>query len=147
MIRKGQIKDIEEIYNLSKTLETTFKKETLAEYINSKETNYIFVVELEKIVGFIIVWENDFNGQIIDLVVEENFQNKGYGKMLLNQGIEFLKAKGVKTISLEVAQKNFKAKKLYESCGFKMVKTIKNYYQNDDGLLYVRSLESENISN
>lgn len=141
MIKYAELNNVSFIYELSKrNLRTSFKKETLKQYIKEKLTYHVFICEDKEPVGFIIVWESDTFGQIIDLVVKENKRSLGYGEKLMLKAIRFLTEKGVKTLSLEVSIENHNAIKLYEKLGFKKEKIIKNYYNNVDGLLYVRSL-------
>lgn len=141
MIRKATLNDVSFIYKLSKeNLESIFKKETLEDYIIEDETNHIFVYEKDELIGFIIIWESDEYGQIIDLVVKDDDRRKGYGKDLIEYSIDYLKSINVKSLSLEVSENNKRAIKLYKKMGFKKERILKNYYKNSNGFLYVRSL-------
>lgn len=55
------------------------------------------------------------------IIVNEKYQGQGYGKKLLNFGINYYQSRGVKNISLGVADWNVKAVKLYEKAGFTSV--------------------------
>lgn len=139
MIRYATLNDLDFIYELSKkTFETSFSKETLKEYIEARETFHVFVSEEDELIGFIILWVSDIYSQLIDVVVNENSRGKGYGKNLLEFAFNFLIKTSVKSLSLEVSQSNKNAIKLYESCGFRKEKTLKNYYKKADALLYIK---------
>lgn len=141
MIRQANEKDLDEIILLSKaTLNNSFSKENLQSIIKEKETYHLFVIGEEVIYGFIILWISEENSQIIDFAINLKNRRLGYGKKLLNYSIDFLKDKNVKLISLEVRETNHNAIKLYELFDFKIIKTINNYYKNENGLLMMRSL-------
>lgn len=142
MIRYAKVEDVNFIYKLSKeNLATSFTKETLIDYIKQKQTYHVFVCEEEDLIGFIILWESDQYGQIIDLVIRENKRSLGYGKMMIEKSFDFFLSKNVKSLTLEVSVNNDKAIKLYEKMGFMKEKVIHNYYDNVDGILYVRRFE------
>lgn len=68
--------------------------------------------------GYHTLWE---------IMIDEKFQNKGYGKQAVLLGIEFLKNKfGVKEIYLSVDCDNAAARHLYESVGFQPASIIEN---------------------
>ena len=142
MIRKATLNDVDFIHTMSKeNLDSTFTKETLKSYIETDQTYHVFCIEKTELIGYIIVWESATYGQIIDLVIQPNYQNKGYGQKLLTYAIDYFIKIGVNIISLEVKVSNAHAIKLYEKAGFKKDHVIKNYYQTEDGYFYVRRLD------
>ena len=52
------------------------------------------------------------------LLIDRRFQGRGYGKILLQFGIDYLKAHGAKELSIGVNRRNPVARRLYESVGF-----------------------------
>lgn len=65
----------------------------------------------------------------------QEFQGRGFASQLLEFSINNLnKSK----FELEVRVSNKNAIKLYEKFGFKIVKTLENYYENEDGYKMVR---------
>lgn len=141
MIRYATKEDVDFIYRLGKeNLQTSFTAEALDNYVEEKQTMHVFVIEDKSPVGYIIVWESDYQAEIIDVVIEKNNRSKGYGRKLIVYVIDFLLNKGVKTLSLEVSVLNINAIKLYEELGFKKEKTLKNYYKDSDGFLYIKQL-------
>jgi len=69
-------------------------------------------------VGFIISFLVENYGYISVLAVIPEYQNMGYGEMLLGKAIEYLSRKGSKKICIDVEETNFNAIKLYEKNGF-----------------------------
>lgn len=142
IIRKSILEDLDFIYHLGKeNLETQFSKETLKTFIIYDETYHVFSALKDKLIGYLILWESDTYGQIIDIVIEEKHRGKGYGFKLLDYGINVLKGMNIKMVSLEVDEKNKDALKLYLKAGFIKEKTLENYYENSNGLLLVRRLD------
>ncbi|MCK9493711.1 MAG: GNAT family N-acetyltransferase [Acholeplasmataceae bacterium] len=140
MIRKATLKDSESIFTLSSNaLDSTFNQDFINDYIIIDNIYHFFVLEENtNLLGFIILWESDKYGQIIDLVVTEEQRSKGYGKQLLTYGLDYLATLGVKTVTLEVKATNLVAIKLYELAGFRLDHTKKNYYGDTDGLFYLK---------
>lgn len=74
-----------------------------------------------KVVGFIMLGYYELKGQytVWQFLIDERFQNKGYGKEALKLGIRFLIDRfDVKEVYLGVKHDNFAAKRLYSSFGF-----------------------------
>jgi ribosomal protein S18 acetylase RimI-like enzyme len=59
-------------------------------------------------------------GFIHDLWVEEEFRHEGIGRQLVMLAVEKFAAMGVKQIRLDTAGVNEAARKLFESCGFRV---------------------------
>ncbi len=80
----------------------------------------VFIYEIDgTIVGSVAVYDNEID----DLIVAKEFQNKGYGKALLQFAIAFLQKHERSPIILHVADWNQGAIIMYLSNGFKIVKT------------------------
>ena len=62
------------------------------------------------------------------IVVDPEMRGKGVGTKILEKLSNFAREKGYKTIKLEVIDTNSRAKKLYESEGFKEIKTDHHPY-------------------
>ena len=101
MIRKATLKDTEAIFTLSSNaLDSTFNQEFIKDYIIIDNIYHFFVLEEnESLAGFIILWESDKFGQIIDLVVTKEARSKGFGKQLLQFGLDYLKDLGIETVT------------------------------------------------
>ena len=67
-------------------------------------------------------------------------RRRGSGRKILGEFIEECRSKGVKTVFLEVRSKNGDAIALYEQSGFSRVGMRKNYYPDDDAVIYSLSL-------
>ncbi len=77
---------------------------------------------------------------ILSILVNPNYRNKGIATKLIKELIKFCSSKDIKTIFLEVRKSNNKAIMLYESFNFTKVSERKNYYKNEDAIIYVLNL-------
>jgi ribosomal-protein-alanine N-acetyltransferase len=71
---------------------------------------------------------SDEDAEIYDVGTHPEYRNKGIAKNLINSLVAELKAAGVKTIFIEVAENNMAAINLYENCGFTKYSIRKGYY-------------------
>ena len=81
------------------------------------------------------------------LMIDDIYQNQGFGKFLLNYCLEHLKYKGFIFCQLHVCTTNYKAMNLYEKFGFERMKFVKNYYINEkdkDAFIMGRYLNNNN---
>lgn len=77
------------------------------------------------------------------IYIEKNKRNKNYATWLMKHLIKYSDKYKYKSISLEVNITNVNAIKLYEKFGFRVAKTIKKYYKNQDAYLMVRGEYNE----
>lgn len=128
MISLRQItkENIDEVLSLrvndeQKTFVST-NSESLAQAYVYRETAWPFAVyEDDALVGFIMMGYYDVKQYytLWKFMIDEKYQNKGYGRQALKLGIDFIKDKfGQVDIYTGVAVGNKVAKGLYESVGF-----------------------------
>ena len=143
MIRKANLKDLEAIINLEEkifkhSLGYSFLRQELLENPFSR----IFVYEKDDvIIGYISFRVIDKNADIMNFLIDLPFQGLGYGKELFKTILYELKAEGVDTLVLEVRSKNEKAISLYEKFGAKHIRTLKNYYGDDDAYMMIMEVK------
>ena len=96
--------------------------ESLAQAYVYKDTAFPFAIyEEEKVVGFIMLGYYEARNQytLWKFLIDKRFQNKGFGKEALKQGIVYLKERfHAKEIYTGVSVGNETAKHLYKSLGF-----------------------------
>ena len=143
MIRKAELKDLEAIIKLEEkvfnhSLGYSFLRQEMLENPFSR----IFVYELdEKLIGYISFRVIDQNADIMNFLIDTPFQSLGYGKELFKTILYELKDEGVTTLVLEVRSKNLKAINLYEKFGAKRIRTINNYYGDDDAYMMIMEVK------
>ena len=113
-----------------------------------KVENLVFEKKIKKILGYIIFYGTIENTDIFEIAILKSCQNKGFGKILLENSIKELFFSKIKNdssdeinffgedIFLEVYEKNLFAIKLYEKIGFEKISVRKNYYgQNKNAII------------
>ena len=85
------------------------------------ETSWHFVaVQNEEVIGCVVLFPLDNSGQqtqLKQMAVENNYQGKGIGKLLVNELLSFCKMKGIKEV---VCHARDNSVKLYLSLGFEI---------------------------
>ena len=74
-----------------------------------------------EIIGSIACYGNEID----DLIVNKEFQNRGYGKQLLLWGMNHIRQTSNEPILLHVAKWNDKAFMLYKKVGFVLTNTVR----------------------
>ena len=134
-INTVSIKDLDEIFRLESN---TFKKDAFFKNsILNLIINNTFFFKLinddnsNEIVGFIIVIQDqEYRVNLINLLISKQYQNKGYGSHLLKYTLNKIKEmNNIEVIVLNVNSKNKVAIRLYQKFGFRIVQKIENYYR------------------
>lgn len=129
MIRKIKLSDQKNYYILGNELNSNFNKAFNLDRILNQKYNYIYVYDdNNKILGFIHIQTSFDEADIINIVVDKNNRNQGIGKQLINYVIDDNK---LTALNLEVRTKN-PAVLFYQKLNFKIYRTIKKYYIDDD---------------
>ena len=66
----------------------------------------------------------NYPGWIHTFVVHPSFLKKGVGHALMDYSLELAQRSGIKSVRLDVYEKNLPAISLYEKCGFEYVDTV-----------------------
>jgi len=134
-INTVSIKDLDIIFRLESN---TFKKDAFFKNsILNLIINNTFFFKLinddnsNEIVGFIIVIQDqEYRVNLINLLISKQYQNKGYGSHLLKYTLNKIKEmNNIEVIVLNVNSKNKVAIRLYQKFGFRIVQKIENYYR------------------
>ena len=140
MIREALKKDFKSIYELGLTLHANYKIINNLEEILSNKTNHLYVYEIDnQVVGFIHYTKLYNSVDLVDVVVNEHYQNQRIGSNLIDYMITSLKPND--KIYLEVNTNNKKAISLYQKFGFKVINIRKNYYGIDDAYVMERVMK------
>ena len=114
--------------------------DVLKSEILSNNSKYIVIKNDSEILGFagikIILDEAD----IMNIVVKKAYRNKKIGSLLLDSLVKLSKKLSIKSITLEVNEKNLVAFHLYEKFDFKKVGIRKNYYNNENAIIMTKIL-------
>ncbi len=104
-------------------------------YVLSK--NYIFSVLKynNSVIGFCLSFISNYESELYKIAISKDYQNLGFGKLLLRLHLAYLTLFEVKQNYLEVNINNHKAINLYKKLGYKEINIRKNYYFNKEDAL------------
>ena len=97
-----------------------------------------------QVIGYGLGWIVLDEFHLGNLAVRPDFKGKGYGALILEQMIEYVKKKGCRIASLEVRASNITAINLYHKYNFKEIAVRKKYYRDEDALVLLVRLDGEN---
>lgn len=98
--------------------------------LSNPNSKHIIAKLNNEILGFGGIWKAVDDIHITNIVVRKDKRNNGIGSILLDKLIKLCEAENTTSITLEVANTNIPAIKLYEKFGFKEVGIRKKYYNN-----------------
>ena len=96
--------------------------------------NYL-LINGNEIVGGIDFKHTYIESDLLFIYIKEEYRGNDYSKYLLDESFKELKKIGIKKVFLEVDIENKIAINLYNSYGFKLISTRKNYYENSHDAL------------
>lgn len=138
MIRKAKLSDIVRLKELAVLIDVDFEKKNDFNYLLKNELYDIYVYEIDNfVIGFVIILSLYENSEIIDIVIDKNYQHKGYGNALLEHVLDNL-SENTKFINLEVRASNECAINLYKKNNFINSGVRKKYYTNGEDAIIMR---------
>ena len=138
MVSNFIIEDIDRINELGTKLNPKFKELFHIDKLNSNEKIYVYK-EDNQILGFIHISINFEIVDLLNIIVDEKYRNKGIAILLMDYMITDLPNNAMR-ILLEVNEKNIEAIKLYNRFNFEVINERKNYYGSDNALIMERKL-------
>ncbi|MHA1932004.1 MAG: GNAT family N-acetyltransferase [Promethearchaeota archaeon] len=143
-IENVNLSDIKQVMALEREIfkENAFSEDLIRKFFqfSKKEVNTLFLKigtskRKKELIGFVIIIKDRIDrANIVNFLINPNYQNKGYGSFLLQKTIEKIKQmEEIKIIVLNVQVNNTIAIKLYEKHNFKKNPNIlDNYYQSGE---------------
>ena len=94
------------------------------------------------VVGYLVLWFVTDEGELADLAVDPEYRGRGVGGFLVGRAVDRARARGVRSLFLEVRESNEGALSLYRSRGFHVISVRKGYYSKprEDALVMLKSL-------
>lgn len=133
MIREFRSEDKAQVNEIGRSLKDGFNIE------NHNEYEHVLVYEEdEKVLGFVMYMILYETLEIVHIAVDINSRRRGIARKLLTSLFD---RDEVEKSILEVRSSNETAIKLYESLGFKRVRTIKNYYENMEDAIVMEAVK------
>lgn len=133
MIRKMVLGDLSDIMIMENQLfSSPWTYDNYVFELTENPYSQYMVLDEQGSKGYLGLWFNDNALQITTLGVDPMYQDKGYGKELLDYALHFATENKISTMTLEVRASNTKALHLYEKAGFHKVAVRKQYYTHPD---------------
>jgi len=133
MIRYMEEKDILKVVSLEKKIfKESLGEEFLYNELKLNPYQKYFIYEInDELIGYIGLRVYDKDAEVLNFLINEDYQNKGYGKKLMAFILKYLKESKVETLTLEVSVLNKKAINFYKKHKFEIINVRKNYYKNN----------------
>ena len=135
-LKKEHISKVVEIEE--KLLEETLGNEMLQAELHNKYAHFYVALDSDIVVGYIGAWIIEGTTDMINFVVDSNYQHQGIGQLLMQEIVNQSVKENSKEILLEVREKNNQAINFYLLQGFKQIAVRKEYYKNKDNALILR---------
>lgn len=139
MINKVLIKDKDLFNKIGFQVNDNFSNLFNLEYITESNNEDVFgYYDDNVLIGFIHVLRTFECLEIINVVVDSNYRNRGIATELINYVMNYYD--GLEYLLLEVNENNINAVNLYKKLGFEVINIRKKYYGNDDALIMKRGI-------
>ena len=137
MINKVVLKDLERFNELGGLINSNFSKLFDLRALLASQYDAIYgYYENNNLIGFVHINKLYENMDIVNIVVDDNYRQKGIGTKLINYVLGLYD--DLENVLLEVNDKNKAAISLYKKSGFEVINVRKNYYGEDDALIMKR---------
>jgi len=80
-------------------------------------------------------------GHVMNIAVKLQYQGMGIGTMLLDDVENRFQSRGADIAYLEVRESNMRAQQVYKHRGYEYVRTVENYYGDEDGYIMTKKLD------
>lgn len=146
-VREMALQDIDPVLVMERLcFATPWSREAFIGEVRDNECAHYLVGETAgRVVAYGGFWRVLDEGHITNVAVHPDYQDLGYGKILLGALLRRAAELGVVSATLEVRESNFRAIRLYEKFGFEPAGRRKGYYADngeDAIIMWQRDLEN-----
>ena len=104
---------------------------TFESLLNRSDADLIAAVsDDDRLVGYAVVWTVVDQAELGNVAVQQEWRQRGVGRMLVQAALERARARSAEECFLEVRESNRSAQSLYEKCGFRSIGRRRRYYSN-----------------
>ena len=113
-----------------------------SELTRNRYARYFILEKDKEIIGYLGFWHKGDNFHITNIAISKKFRRKGNGRKLLRFIEKLAATHKIKKISLEVRRSNCIAQDMYRKYGYKGIRFLRNYYQEEkeDALVMEKEL-------
>ena len=121
-------------------LKETVGEEMLASELHNKFARFFVATFNDMVIGYLSCWMVEDTVDIINVVIDKNYQHHGFGQALFSQMEEEAKINNCNNIMLEVKENNNQAINFYLKQGYEQISIRKNYYQDHSNALIMKKV-------
>ncbi len=139
IFRTLTLEDVATVYQIeTRSFKTAWSLNDFKECMASPK-HFKIAAEIDKKISAyaVIQLSNNRNFYLLKFVVAPEFRRHGLGKIFLETLLKLIPKRGGATVYLHVSTKNIAAIHLYESCGFKVINRLENFYPEDNENAFV----------
>jgi len=104
---------------------------TISNLLKRKNARLFVAVDAaDRVLGYAAVWFAGSNGELGSLAVDALRRESGVGSQLLASVFAEARARGTRSMYLEVREGNWRAQRLYQRRGFEAIGRRKSYYKD-----------------
>lgn len=131
VVRKMEEKDINKVCIIEQqNFSHPWKFRDFLNSCTNDENLYLVAAEKDEVVGYCGLWGVSGEGQINNVSVQDTYQNRGIGYMMLSGLIKEGMRMGLEAFTLEARVSNTAAIKLYHKLGFQDAGIRKGFYDS-----------------
>lgn len=143
IIEKMTLDDLDSISSVLKSdFDNFWNYNILKSELENPNSLYFVCKKSGEIIGFAGITTILDTAELNNIVIKKSFRGKHFSSLLLKKIINECINKNCKKINLEVSASNKIAISLYKKYGFVQVGLRKNYYTDQDALLYTKIIEN-----
>lgn len=144
VIRAMGIGDLKEVLEIEKqSFPVPWTRDLFFSELTRNRDAIYFVLEKDnEVVGYLGLWHKRSSFHITNIAITEKLRRKGYGEKFLKFIEKIATIYRIEKISLEVRRSNYIAQGMYRKYGYKVMRILKNYYQEEreDALVMEKKL-------
>ena len=133
VIRPMEINDLEKVLEIEKqSFSVPWTQDLfISELTRNKYARYFVLVKDNDVVGYLGLWQKGSSFHITNIAISEKLRRRGYGEKFLKFIEKITVIYRIKKISLEVRRSNYIAQDMYRKYGYKVIRILRNYYQEE----------------
>jgi len=145
VIRPMEIDDLKKVLEIEKqsfSVPWTYDL-FFSELTRNRYARYFILEKDNEVIGYLGLWHKGSRFHITNIAIIEKLRRKGYGEKLLKFIEKIATTYRIKKISLEVRRSNCIAQDMYRKYGYKVIRVLRNYYQEEkeDALVMEKKLQ------
>ena len=126
---------VQKVFELETQLIGKASRDSIEKTLSNETLSYYVLLNENVVVGFFECLIIAPEAELFDIAVKDEFQGKGYSKILMDYFLNLAKQASCDTVFLEVNSINHKALNLYRKYGFVQFDVRKKYYGDNDAIL------------